>query len=253
MFDLPRSALLTAWARAVLRGTAAPDRAVTAVTGDDDPHLVEAEGESVGLVGLWAFLARRDVEELRLVLPVAGDPRGLPGPAAFNQAALEAGEAVLAIGPTGAWGIVPQIAGYGSAYEPGHVVTWRVRSVSLPRTIDLGSVGEAELLLRTALRDATDELGRLDLSTWSDDAAGRVQAVREASLPDGALPPGLAPRAVRVVSMALRVRAIVELAGSDDGGSVTLHEADTRRRTLLDLKGVCRRALVAAVNEPMGA
>jgi hypothetical protein len=55
---------------------------------------------------------------------------------------------------------------------------------------------------------------------------------------------------VRVVATALRVRAILELAGEDDGGSVSLSEATARRRTLLDLDRVCRHALVAAANEP---
>lgn len=225
------------------------------MTGDDDPHQVAGDGMSAetsgGLSGLWAFLARNDVEELRVVLPVPGDAVGLPGPAEFNRSALDAGEAMLAIGPTGAWGLVPDTETYGSALEQGFQVTWLVSQVQHRLVTDVGSVGEAEFLLRSALREATDELSRLDLTTWSGDPATRLRALREGQMPDGALPRGLAPRAVRVLGTALRVRAIVEVAGEGDGGSVTLHEATTRQRTLSDLERICRHAIVAAVNEPL--
>jgi hypothetical protein len=263
VFELPRSALLCVWARAVLHGTADPEHAGHVVTGDDDPHgfaLVTMGGEAgtdvggdsrlAGPGGLWAFLARQDVDTLRVSLPAPGDPLGLPGPARFNVKALEAGEAVLAEGPSGAWGIVPDVETYGSPFESGTRVTWRVEPVERLRVTDFGSVGEADVRLRTALREATEELSRLDLSTWAGDPSTRLQGLRDGGLADGVLPPSLSPRSVRVIATALRIRAIVELAREDDGGSVTLTQAGVRHRTLTDLDGVSRRALVAAINEP---
>jgi hypothetical protein len=251
VFDLPRSARLTLWAGAVLRGSASPDQALRAVTGEDDPHEVVIDGATSGLTGMWAFLARNDVEDLRLVLPGPGDALGLPGPATFNQSAIDAGETLVAEGPAGAWGVVPEVETYGSAFEQGFHVTWRVSPVERHRVTDLGSVGEAEFLLRNALREATEELGRLDLSSWTGDPSARLRGLREGHLPDGVMPRGLSPRAIRVLAMSLRVQAIVEIAGADDGGSISLFEATSRRRTLGELERICRHALVAAVNEPV--
>jgi hypothetical protein len=251
VFDLPRSVRLATWASAVLRGSADPGTAVEMITGEDDPHEVVWEDSPLaGLPALWAALARRDVESAAVVLPVPGDALGLPGPATFNRAAIEAGEAVLVEGTDGAWGLVPQVETYGSAYEPGHRVAWHVSRVERPRITVVGSVGEAEVSLRSALRTATDELTRLDLSSWAADAGDRLERLRGVEPSGGALPGDLSPRSVRVLDLAVRVRAILELANEDDGGSVTLLEATTRRRTLLDLDRVCRHALVAAVNEP---
>jgi hypothetical protein len=251
VFDLPRSARLALWAAAVLRGSAGPDQALREVTADDEPHEVVIDDVCGGLPEMWAFLARNDVEGLRLVLPAPGDALGLPGPPTFNESAVDAGEALVADGPAGAWGVVPDVETYGSEYEQGFHVTWRVSPVERRRVTDLGSVSEAEFLLRNALREATEELSKLDLTSWSGDPAERLRGLREAPFPDGALPRGLSPRAVRVLAMSLRVRAIVEIAGADDGGSVSLFEATTRRRTLDELERITRHALVAAVNEPV--
>ena len=49
---------------------------------------------------------------------------------------------------------------------------------------------------------------------------------------DFTFPDGMAPRAVRLASLATRCRTIVDLALEDDGGSVTAAEADARRQAL---------------------
>ncbi len=260
MLDLPRSALLAAWGTAFLDGRVPLGAAVRAVTGGDEPHTVDGLTDASDLPGLLPALRSAGVRGLRLVLPVPGDVLGLPGPPELNRAALEAGEVVLAeaatpsvpSGPSlpsgGAWGIVPQVTEFGSAWEPGALVRWHVRPALPRRVTDVGSVREAERGLREALRTATEELARLDVARWRDDAADRVAAVRDGGLPAGTQPAGTPPRAVQVLATAQRVRAIVELATEDDGAAVTGWEAQRRTEALRGLESVTRRAVVAAVN-----
>jgi len=90
------------------------------------------------------------VTGLRLALPRPGDPLGLKGPAAFNQAAIAAGEAVLTDGP--ALGVVPAVDGYGPAGDRGHVVRWTVTPVQSGEAA-VPTLSEAERELNAALRD----------------------------------------------------------------------------------------------------
>jgi hypothetical protein len=205
-----------------------------------------------GLVDLFAVLVRLGATGMRLVLPTAGDVLGLPGPPAFNEVALEAGECVLVTlregAGSGTLALVPEVAEFGSETEPGAMVTWHVYGVRTPRVADLGGVAEADQELRAALDRATRELARLDVARWRDDAAGRLALIRDGGVEPGLLPPTTPPRCLRVLATAARVRAIVELAAEDDGGSVTGWEAGARTDALRDLERVSRKAVVAAVN-----
>jgi hypothetical protein len=235
--------------------------------GDDEPHDVIAEApldhvvessRSNGTTPLEALLLGlrdRGVRRLRVVLPAPGDVLGLPGPPEFNAAALEAGECVLTEpietpdGPSAdRWGLVPVITMFGSVWEPGSMVSWHVRPVALRGAGQPAGLGEAERELTQALHLATDELARLDVARWRDDAAQRVEAVREGAIPAGVLPPAAGARPVRVLGTAARVRAIVALASEDDGAAITGFEAQRRAETLRDLDAVSRRAVMAAVN-----
>ncbi|NLT53870.1 MAG: hypothetical protein GXX79_04740 [Actinomycetales bacterium] len=283
MLELPRSARLAVWGSAVLAGTAAPPAATRAVTRADEPHRVvglallpvpgtvpgptsglrptgptgDPDGEGTdgppGLVALLSALALAGVEALRVVLPVPGDVSGLPGPATFNQAALDAGECVLVEPDRLGLALLPEVTVFGSALDRGTLVTWHVHRVAEHRVTGLGGVAEAEALLSTSLRDATSELAGLEVAAWGQDAADRVADVRRGVLRSGALPPSTPPRCVRVLEGALRIRAIVALAREDDGGSVTAGEAARRAEALRALDSVARRAVVAAVNAGGGA
>jgi hypothetical protein len=257
VLHLPRSARLAAWGTAVLAHGVEPALAVTAVTGEDEPHEVQAEVEVAAVLGLPAkggllelltALARHGAPSLGVALPAPGDLIGLPGPATFNTAALEAGECVLVGGDGPAIGIVPHVVEFGSVYEPGAMVNWQAQAVGRRRVTDFGSVAEADRELRTALAEATEELARLDIARWRDDAAARVAAIRDGGLERGMLPPGTPRRCVRVLASAARVRAIVDLAAEDDGAAITGHEAQRRAGALRALEAVSRRAMVAAVN-----
>jgi hypothetical protein len=61
-----------------------------------------------------------------------------------------------------------------------------------------------------------------------------------------AAPPGVPSRCIDLAGRALAARAIVDLALEDDGGSVSLSEAQARQAALLPLERAARRALVAA-------
>ncbi|GAB6902795.1 hypothetical protein [Kineosporia succinea] len=258
MLLLPRSARFAAWGTAVLADGVDPAEAVAAVTRDDEPHQVTADFEvsatlglppEGGLLELLTSLLRHGTPSLQVALPAPGDVLGLPGPPAFNEAAMEAGECVLADGHAGpAIGIVAEITEFGSVYEPGAMVAWSARSVGRRRVTDIGSVADADRELRSALTEAVEELGRLDVARWRDDAAVRVAAIRDGGLERGMIPPTTPKRVVQVLSRAARVRAIVELASEDDGAAVTQHEAQRRTEALRRLDGVSRRAMVAAVN-----
>lgn len=258
MLLLPRSARLAAWGTAVLADGLDPALAVAAVTRDDEPHAVSADFEvsatlglaaGGGLLELLSCLQRHGTPSLTVALPAPGDLVGLPGPAAFNESATEAGECVLAHEGAGpAIGIVAQVTEFGSVYEPGAIVAWQAHAVGRRRVTDLGSVREADRELRSALAEAVEELARLDVARWREDAADRVAAIRDGGLERGVVPPTTPPRCVQVLARAARVRAIVELASEDDGAATTQQEVQRRAGALRRLDGVSRRAMVAAVN-----
>lgn len=250
MLDIPRSARLAAWATACLQGRASVAGVVRAVTGDDEPHAVEPGDLLPGATDLAALLTGlkdAGVPSLRLVLPVPGDPVGLPGPAAFNAAALEAGECVVTTGGA-AWGLVPDVAGFGSEWEPGWQVAWHLHPVTERPVLPTTGLAEAERALKEGLLAATDALDRLDVAAAGADAGLRLRRLRQAELPTRALPAGTSPRSLQVLATAGRLRAVLSLAAEDDGAAVNSWEAGERARTLRELDAVCRHAVVAAVN-----
>ena len=252
VLDIPRSARLAAWGTAWLQGQASVTAVVHAVTGEDEPHAVESDDLLSGVQDLPALLTGlkdAGVPALRVVLPVPGDPVGLPGPPPFNSAALEAGECVLTAGGP-AWGAVPEVAEFGSEWEPGWQVTWQLRLVVERRVPPAAGLAEAERALKEGLLVATDALDRLDVAALGPDAAVRLQVLRRAEIPAGALPAGTPPRSLQVLATAGRLRGILSLAAQDDGAAVNAWQAGERARTLRELDAVCRHAVVAAVNAP---
>lgn len=249
VLDLPRSVTLAAWLPHVQGHAATAERAVAGVTDDDEPHTVEAPDGGVvpgerltDLVLAWG----RPGVAVAAVLPAPGDVVGVP--AETSAAAVEAGECVLAQTPDGAFAAVPHVEQFGSASEPGHLVTWRVVPVA-PWTLGVlgavGSLADAERELREALRTATEALDRLDVARWRDDALAALASLR--AEPDvRALPAGLEPRRARVLALAARLRVIVDLATADDGGAVNLWQADQRSAALRHVDHAARRAMCAA-------
>jgi hypothetical protein len=230
---LPASIRLAWWGTAWLRGHVAADDLIDAVVGDDAVHLL---GDEPLVTGLGA-LRSRGADAVGAAVPGEGDPVGLGGPGAFNTAALEAGEAVLVLDAAAfvVTGLVPQ--------RVGAALTW------LPMPAErrqLADVGEADRELRSALLGAADALARLDVARWRPEVADRLMNLRHR--PRVVAPPGVPERCGDLAARGLQAVEIAALALEDDGGSLTVRDADARREALAPLARAGRRALVAAAS-----
>lgn len=238
--SLPRSALLATWLNATLRGVVGPDDFALAVRAGDPQHLVvDWPGRGpITLVELPATAFRSGATSAAAALPVAGDPVGLRGPAAFNTRALEAGEAVVIVGA--GLGLVPVL--------DARTVVWQVTPADAALPLDRAEEGRQ---LRQALVTTTAELARLDVASWQPEIPDLLMNVRHR--PVLPLPPGVDPRAVEDLERADLCREIVELALRDDGGATSAHEIGERRRCLTDLDRAARRVTVAVCSDSLTA
>jgi hypothetical protein len=220
---LPHSAVLAWWLTAWLRGHEQTDHVLDALA--DETHLLDG-GSALDLL---ARSRAGGATYAGLALPVDGDPLGLGGPRAFNEAALEAGQAVVA-GPVG---LVPE--------ERGETVQWRVLEAA-PR--QLPDVGEADRGLRESLVGAAGDLAALDVARWRPEAADALMNLHHR--PALEAPLGTPPRCVDLAARGLQAWAIVDLALADDGGAISAYEVERRRGLLQPLGRAARRAIVAA-------
>jgi hypothetical protein len=205
-----------------------------AVIADDATHAVaglpDDDGTATLLAGLAALRAS-GATAFGCALPTPGDPLGLGGPAPFNAAALDAGEAVVANGA-------------GLALVPtrvGAAVIWQVYAAS-PRSVP--DVGEADRELRSALLQCANRLASLDVARWRPEVADELMDLRHPHPVQA--PPGIPGRCLDLAGRGLRATTIVDLALADDGGAVSASEIEQRRSALLPLERAGRRALVAA-------
>ncbi|GAA1988767.1 hypothetical protein [Kitasatospora viridis] len=249
-FAEPRSARLTAWGSSLLAGHAPPDHVVEEVVGSDERHRVtglpgDAEGEQHALSWALGRLRVLGAKGLRLALPSEGHPLGLTGPAAFNAAALEAGEAVLAVGL--AVGLVPEVEAYGPPGDQAVTVLWRCAEVREAPPADVPSLYEAERELADGLREATAMLARLDVAGAGPEALRALEQYRRRGH-SKVLAPGYPPRAVRVLESARQVSALLAIAAGGHGAAVSAGEMAARSAALAPLRRTARRAQVAAYN-----
>lgn len=236
---LPRSAALALWFSAWASGRASLDEARDAVVGEDTAHDVAGlpgGDDPVPLILALGRLRAAGATQAGLALPVPGDPLGLAGPTAFNTAALEAGEGVVLVGCD--LGLVPHPAGSG--------VVWTCHEATTRRQVP--DPHEADMLLRQAVLEAANTLAALDVARWRPEVADELMSLRRHV--DLGLPPETGQRTVRLASLSVRCRTIVDLALEDDGGAVSAHEADRRREALFPLDHAARRGLVAACSHP---
>ncbi|MBB0231922.1 hypothetical protein [Streptomyces calidiresistens] len=256
MVEEPRSGRLAAWGNALLAGTVSPDEAVREVTDGDDVHRVIGLPGEDGPVGLSLALGRLralGARGLRVALPAPGHPLGLSGPAEFNAAALEAGEAVIAEGPALGW--IPVVTragpGAGTAADRHVSVEWRCAPVRRAPPADVPSLGEAERELAEALRAATEALTRMGVAGAGPTARAELSAYRARAESAGrVLAPGYPPRAARVLELARRVGLLVGIANAsgEHGAAVSAGEIAARDAVLRPVERTARRARVAAYN-----
>jgi hypothetical protein len=226
---LPESTVcpsLVAWGNAWLSGHVGLDEAADHVEAAGGPAVV---GE-LPLRRHLANLRSDGLRELRLALPAPGDPLGLSGPPAFNSAAVDAGQAVIAVLADRNLGLVPSLDRRGSSYVG---VRFDVHDAG-PVRHDLPSLAEAERDLSDAMRAATEALTSVDGPVG--DRPGRP--VR-----GGELAPGYPGRAHRVSTLATRLAAVLRLA---DSRGLTTGQVAVRENALRELDRAVRRALVAA-------
>jgi hypothetical protein len=223
--------VLAAWLGAWLRGEVAPDDVVGrlgvgahVVTG-----LPDAAGAEPLLLALGT-LRRLGTTAAAVALPAPGDPVGLAGPASFNSAALEAGEAVLLDGA--GLGLVPVTV--------GGAVEWRSAPAATAPWIDFA---EASTGLRSTLLDVTRRLVDLDVASWQPEIPDALMNVRHR--PPPALPPSYDGRRVDTVERALLCLDLVRLATEVESGALTAHDVELRQSALVELDRAARRALVA--------
>ncbi|GAA1917937.1 hypothetical protein GCM10009716_28590 [Streptomyces sodiiphilus] len=251
MLDEPRAGRLAAWGNALLAGKVSPDDAAARAVGPDAAHRVvglPGDPEPTGLTLALGRLRRLGAVALRVALPAPGHPLGLSGPAGFNAAALAAGEAVLADGAS--LGLVPEVSREGPSGDGPAEVVWRCLPVREAPPADVPSLGEAERELAQVLRETTEALVELDVAGAGPAARAQLEAYR-ARMERGRqlLAPGYPPRAVRVLELAQRVGALVDIAdGGEHGSAVSAGEMAARDRLLRPVERAARRARVAAYN-----
>ena len=237
-----RAGVLVAWTSAWLAGQAASDEVLRATVGSDSPHQMTGLGQDVVPLSEALITWRRAGTGVRLVLPVAGDVRGLPGPAEFRSAALEAGEAAYG----GSLGLVPDVVNRHPSSAP-IAVTWRAFEVDRPPPDPL-SVPDAQHDLATAIREAASALAAADVAGWMDDVTEALADARRAGERLN-LPPGFPGPAVRLVAQAERMRAVLDVAALDPiGGAVDRTGISARADALRPLATAVRRARLACYN-----
>lgn len=224
---LPVSAVLATWLDSVRAGHVGPDELADAVRRDDPRHLVVGlpDHDVLELQEVPAALTGR----ISLALPAPGDPLGLGGPADFNLAAIEAGQAVV-VGPVG---LVPQV--------DARTVVWQAYPAEQVPWVD---ARETAADLKVALVQVTRRLVDLEVAAWQPEIPDLLLNLRHrAPLP---FPRGCDPRRVETAERAVLCLDIIELARSGEGGAVSAYEMDRRRSALGDLDRAARRALVGA-------
>jgi len=240
-----RSGPLAAWSAAWLDGRVVSDEVLRATAGSDAPHQVGGLAAfDAELVSLSEVLItwRRAGGPVRLVLPVAGDVRGLPGPAEFRSAALEVGEAVC--GAT--VGIVPTVIDHAPSSAPTTVL-WQAFEIA-HAPADFIAAADAQYDLTTAIRESASALSAADVAGWIDDIA---EALHDARRAGGHLnlPPGFPSRAVALVAQAERLQGVLDLAAQDPtGGAIDRAGIAARGDALRPLATAVRRARLAGYN-----
>lgn len=236
MGSQPVSLTLAWWGTAWLRGYVAADDLLDALGEHAVRHVVAPAqgGPSTSLLEALGLLRSAGAQEIGAAFPVPGDLVGLGGPAAFNAAALDAGEAVVAAAVGVGW--TP--AGVGAAVE------WTAHGVARR---PLPDVGDADRGLRSALVEAADRLARLDVARWQPEVADELLDLRRVGS-DLEAPPGVPARCVDLAGRALRLQRVATLAGRNDGAAVTAFEIDARRDAVQGLARAARHALTAAAS-----
>jgi hypothetical protein len=271
------SATLSLWANAWLAGKAAPDDVLDALSQWAPTHSVTAydavaaghtglpwpDADDTGAVSLLRTLrgaagrAAMPWPSVSLVLPVAGDVRGLAAGTHFENDALDAGEALIAFDPqdaTVAVGLVPEFAYDESGQEASRSelrrLSWTVYSLPGAPARQQHDLGEAEYGLRSAVRSAAEALSAVGSRSGCpdvEDPRGLVEQLLESTRRHQV--PGHAPsRALRVLHTAAHVDAIIAVGAGLTRTGRSSSDEQIASDELRPLAVVVRSARMAAVS-----
>jgi hypothetical protein len=230
------------WATAWLTGRTAYDEALDALLGDTAHRVAGLPGTDEAVPLGWALTALRALGErrFRLVLPVAGDVRGLPRVPGLAPLALESGQA--AVGEHLA--LVPEPLG-------PEVVQWTAFALDgVPPAAPLpeGNLRAVSGGLDLAVGDTARALAGLDVARWNPEVPTLLAGLGRTTAAPG-LPADHDPHALSVLGRAQRLAKVLDLAMADAPGAAVNHaQAAKRDDALRPLARAVREATVAAFN-----
>ena len=241
MHDFP-AGRFAVWATAWLAGRSSYDEALDALLGDTAHRVAGVPGTDEAVPLGWALTALRSLGErrFRLVLPVAGDVRGLPRVPGLAPLAMQSGQA--AVGERLV--LVPEPLG-------PEVVQWTAFSLDgVPPTAPLpeGSLRAVSGALDLAVGDTARALAGLDVARWNPEVPTLLAGLARTTAAPG-LPADHDPLALSVLGRAQRLAKVLDLAMADaPGGAVNHAQAAARDNALRPLSQAVREATVAAFN-----
>ena len=244
MPELPSSVRVALWVtRAWADGTPIEEILPRALP---DVHVVTGDVERLAT---WREFGE---SALLVALPAAGDITGLPAtsPEALDEA-VAAGEALVAPGLGGL--LVPDVRTFGSELEPGTLLEWHAHDAQpVPRhRVEALDAGELERQLRTRLERDTAVLDAIGGQPFG---AGAARELADNAL--GArwgLPPGIPPRAQRVIHVAATVSLVARLGLEVPDGALVASIAAQREDVLRGLLRAAERTLADATNAASAA
>jgi hypothetical protein len=227
-----RTARFAAWVTARLAGRISSPAAVDGIVGGDAFHDVvglPGQPEPLPLPDGLRVIADLGTTAVRYAPAAPGRVAELPGPSTFNQQAVRAGGAAVALaGPALAW--LPEVTWHGRDGDAVASVRWHTHPVA-PRVWAPTDLASAARLLVSSFTEALDELDRLDVARERPGVRALLQE-RAVLPPSRELPPGLPAAAGDLLDRAVQLRHVVALAAEDDGGSVTGGEQQRRAAAL---------------------
>ena len=237
---------LAVWAAARAGGASADD-VLAALAGPSIPGGVRAATPEVaertglpgpgsataGLATLLPLFRRGGRPEL--LLPHAGDLRGLPPRGAITVPALDAGAVV-----------VFPIARIGLVAADGH---WRAHDCGGGHPVL--ELPLAHELLDEAIATATRDLSRADVARGNDRVREKIRAIMLAE--EVACPPGTPPRASALLAKTISLQALVEVAVQHETAAVTSRQLGLVDDALRPLAHAVREGRRSAVAIAVGA
>ncbi|GAB3290157.1 hypothetical protein GCM10027563_27410 [Parasphingorhabdus pacifica] len=244
---------MVVWTSAWLHGAAASDDVLDALSTWAEVHEVQAADQNLattldlpgpgetpaGPALLLAALRKAGASTGELVLPVAGDVRGLGGASEFTNAALRHAEA--AVLPEVGLGLVPQRVAEG-------ILRWTIFATGELPPFENLPIGEAEHGMSSAMREAASTLIDLDIAKHRPGVREEISET-VSSHPKPSWPDDVPQRPLRVLQRAAEVEAILWVA-TDDAPGGALSASATRARMdalkpLFDSVRAARRAAIA--------